>query len=193
MIDLLGVSRLIDTTVARAQEGSGANIWGAAFESAIQDLIDQSAWRPPSNLTHLIGRMIKKDGQAITDIDAVAFAQDTLILIDAKAFGVSGALARGEYSAILTMRERVEAASAAWRDRIAVIRQDPSLLGVHVPDGTAIDGLVILPFVPYVHPGAATEPVLSLLRASSVSELIAVMMLALSQRASASPNRACPP
>jgi hypothetical protein len=174
VIDLLGVSHLIDTTVARAQEGSAANIWGAAFESAIQNLIDGSPWRPPADLRPLIGKIVKRNGQAITDIDAVAFAQNTLILIDAKAFKVSAALARGEYSATLTMRERVEAASAAWRDRIALIRQDPSLLGVHIPDGAVIDGLVILPFVPYVHFGAATEPVLSLLRASSFSELIAI-------------------
>lgn len=177
VIDLLGASHLIDTTVARAQEGSAANTWGASFESAIQNLIDQSPWRPPTELRPLIGKIIRRNKQAITDIDAVAFAQETLILIDAKAYKVSGALARGEYSATRTMRERVEAASAAWRDRTALIRQDPGLLGIHIPDGTTIDGLVILPFVPYVHFGAATEPVLSLLRASSFSELMTVTML----------------
>jgi hypothetical protein len=54
----LGASDLIDTTVSRAQEGREANVWGAAFESAVQDMIDQSAWRPPDELRPLIGRVI---------------------------------------------------------------------------------------------------------------------------------------
>jgi hypothetical protein len=179
VIDLLGTSHLIDSSVERAQEGSAANIWGAAFESVTQNFIDQSPLRPPAGLRPLIRKKIKRNGRAITDIDAVAFAQNTVILIDAKAFKVSAALARGEYSATLTMRERVEAASAAWRDRIGLIQQEPRLLGVQIPDGAAIDGLVVLPFVPYVHFGAATEsvPALSLLRASSFSELMAASMI----------------
>ena len=176
VIDVLRSSHLIDTTVSRAQDGSEANAWGAAFESAVQDIIDRSAWRPPDELRPIIGRVVRNGRQAITDIDAVAFAGHTLLLIDAKAFRVSDALARGEYSATRSMRERVEAASLAWRQRISVIRQNPALLGVTLPEGTAIDGLVILPFVPYVHFGVATEPVLSLLRASSIGELMTATM-----------------
>jgi hypothetical protein len=174
IIDLLRASHLVETTVARAQEGSAANAWGAAFESSVQSLIDESPWRPPANLRSLIGKTVKKDRRTITDIDAIAFAQNTLILVDAKAYKVSAALAHGDYSATLTMRERVESASVAWRDRVASIRQDPSILGVNIPSGAAIEGLVVLPFVPYVHFGAATEPVCSLLRASSIGELMTV-------------------
>jgi hypothetical protein len=70
------------------------------------------------------------------------------------------------------MRERVEAASVRWRDVIALIRDNPELLRIPIPDGVDIDGLVVLPFVPYVSIGIEMEPLLSLLRASSFAELL---------------------
>ena len=172
VIDLLHASHLLDSTVFRAEEGTNANVWGSAFEAAVQNVIDKSPWRPPDALRPLIGRVIRNGRNAITDIDAVAVADDTLLLIDAKAFRMSPGLAGGEYSAVRTMKQRVEAASARWRDIIALMRRNPELLGIPIPSELKIDGLVVLPFIPYVSIGAATEQVLSLLRASSFSELL---------------------
>jgi hypothetical protein len=172
IIDLLQASRILDGTIYRAADGPNANVWGSDFESRVQQIIDTSSWRPPDELRSLIGRVIRTGGNAVTDIDAVAMADDTLLLIDTKAFRVSEQLAAGEYSATLTMRERVESASVKWKRIIALVRQDPQMLQVPIPQDLKIDGLVILPFIPYVHLGAATDRVLSLLRASGITELL---------------------
>jgi hypothetical protein len=175
IIDLLKASHAMDQTIYRAADGSNANAWASDFENQVQRIIDQSAWRPSDDLRHLIGRVIRDDkGDALTDIDAVAFTQNTIILIDAKAFRVSAALAEGEHSATRAMRERVEFACSRWRDVVSRIRDNPKLLGIPTQDNVRIDGLIVLPFIPYVHKGAALEPVFGLLRASSVSELLLV-------------------
>jgi hypothetical protein len=172
VIDLLHASHLLDSTVFRAEEGENANAWGSAFEASVQRMIDTSRWRPPDELRPLIGRVIRSEGNAVTDIDAVAVADNTLLLIDAKAYRLTPRVASGEYSATLTMRERVETASERWRKIIVRIRQNPELLKISIPNDLKIDGIVVLPFIPYVSIGPATEPVLSLLRASSISELL---------------------
>jgi hypothetical protein len=172
VIDLLDASHSLDSTISRAEEGENANVWGEDFEGAVQRLIDTSRWRPPDALRPLIGRVIRSGRNAITDIDAVAVADKTLLLIDTKAYRLTSRVATGEYSATRTMRERVEADCQKWLNVISRLRQSPELLGVPIPNGLRIDGIVVLSFIPYVSIGSATEPVLSLLRASSVSELL---------------------
>jgi hypothetical protein len=172
VIDLLDASHSLDSTISRAEEGENANIWGSDFEGAVQRLIDTSPWRPPDGLRPLIGRVIRSERNAITDIDAVAVADKTLLLIDTKAYRLTARVATGEYSATRTMRERVEADCQKWLNVIIRLRHSPELLGVPIANGLRIDGIVVLPFIPYVSIGPATEPVLSLLRASSVSELL---------------------
>jgi hypothetical protein len=172
VIDLLRASHLLDGTIFRASEG--ANAWGSAFEVAVQRIIDTTPWRPSDEFRPLIGHVIRRGQDAITDIDAVALTDSTLLLIDAKAFRVSPALAVGEYSATRTMQEKVESASIRWRDIVSLVRSNPQILGVPIPEGVDIDGLVVLPFVPYVPIGPATQPVLKLLRASSIAELMLV-------------------
>jgi hypothetical protein len=177
VIDLLSASHALEGTVFRADEGSSANEWGSAFETAVQGVVDSSPWRPPDALRPLIGRIIRRNGVPVTDIDAIALTSGTLLLIDAKAFRLSPRLARGEYSAVKSMSERVEKASIKWRDVIEQVRQNPELLGVPIPGDVKIDGVVVLPFIPYVTlGGVATGGVLSLLRASSISELLLATM-----------------
>jgi hypothetical protein len=172
VVDLLAASHSLGTTISRSEDGQNANVWASDFEVAVQRLIDGSRWRPPDALRPLIGRVIRSGRNAITDIDAVAVADKTLLLIDAKAYRLTSRVARGEYSATRTLRERIEADSQKWLNVITRLRQSPELLGVPVPGDFRIDGIVVLPFIPYVSIGPATEPVLSLLRASSVSELL---------------------
>jgi len=167
----------LEGTVFRAEEGANANEWGSAFEATVQGVVDTSPWRPPDWLRPLIGRVIRRNGLAVTDIDAIALTSGTLLLIDAKAFRLGPRLARGEYSAVKSMAERVEQASIKWRGVVAQIRRNPELLGVPITKDVRIDGLIVLPFIPYVAiGGAATERVLSLLRASSISELLLATM-----------------
>jgi len=120
----------------------------------------------------LIKKRIKEQGRTITDIDAVAVRGNTLLLIDCKAFQATDAVVRGEYGAVETMHRKVEEASEAWHHRIQLIRSRPELLGINLPAGYSIEGLVVTPFVPFVRPGPATARIGDLLHVSSISEVL---------------------
>jgi len=173
VMDLLTASAVLPSTLRRPEAGSGANAWGTSFEHSVQNLLDSSPWRPTGRLRALIGRNIRlPDGSQLTDIDCVGRREETLLLISCKAITASEALLRGEHAAVETARQKVEQASSQWQDRMRVIVHDPALLGVSLPPGVKIEGLVVVPSVPYVHLGPATQRVLDLLYASSVDELL---------------------
>jgi hypothetical protein len=154
-------------------DGKQANVWAGAFEDEVQQLIDCTAWRPPDEFRPLIRHNIKIEGRLITDVDAVAYRDGVLLLIDCKSYKVSDRLAAGEYSAVKSQWEKIEAACLSWMDRIATIDANRPALRVPVGPDTTIAGVVVVPFTPFVLPGPATEEILAgLRRASTVGELL---------------------
>jgi hypothetical protein len=171
LTDLAVASAILPQTLERAQQGAAANVWGESFEHQVQDLIDNSPWRPPDRFRSLIKKKIREQGRTITDIDAVAVRGNTLLLIDCKAFQATDAFMRGEYGAVETMRRKVEEASEAWHSRIQLIRSRPELLGIQIPANYFLEGLVVIPFVPFVRSGPAMARVGDLLHVSSINEV----------------------
>lgn len=172
VLDLQKATSELLSAHERPSEGTGANRWGKVFEEEVQDMVDSTPWRPGERVRTLIGRRIKRtDGTTLTDVDAVAFKDGTLILMDAKAYQFKRETRIGGHSATRNMREKVEAAAKDWSDNIAHIRNHPEALqldGVRVAE---IHGLVVLPSVPFVLDGPPTERVLGLFRACTVHEL----------------------
>ncbi|GHJ11277.1 hypothetical protein TPA0907_56440 [Micromonospora humidisoli] len=157
----------------RPADDNAANVWAGAFEGEVQELIDLTVWRPPAEYRSLIRRNVKIDGRVVTDIDAVAYHNGILLLIDCKAYKSNDRLAAGEYSAIKTLREKAEKAWMSWADKIAVIDGNRAKLAVPVPAEVTIAGVVVLPFTPFLLPGDTTDlAVGSLRRVSSVGELL---------------------
>ena len=112
-------------------------------------------------------------GLALTDLDAVAQRDNLILLVDAKAFQQSAGLAAGEYDAVSAARRKVDDAAHAWRDKIEVIRRQPSILGLTRAATLDIRGLVIIPFVPFTKSACSTDEVApGLRRVSSVGELL---------------------
>jgi len=171
LIDLALASASLPDTLRRAQQGTDANLWGVDFEYQVQSLIDDSPWRPPDPFRSLIGKTVRAGRNAITDLDCIALSGKTLLLISCKALQVTPAAARGEYAATHTMRRKIEAASVDWHSKLARIRDHPEMLDVRIPCDTFIEGIVVVPFVPYVLPGSATTVVGDLLHVSSIDEL----------------------
>jgi len=128
---------------------------------------------PPTHIggSGLIGKTVRVGRNAITDLDCIALSGKTLLLISCKAFQVTPAAARGEYAATHMLRRKVEAASVDWHSKLARIRAHPEMLDVRMPCHTSIDGIVVVPFVPYVLPGPATTVVGDLLHGSSIDEV----------------------
>ncbi|MFC7532342.1 hypothetical protein [Actinoplanes sp. GCM10030250] len=157
----------------RPADGDAANVWSGAFEDEVQALIDMSLWRPPEQYRPLIRRNIRVDGTVITDVDAVAYHDGVLLLIDCKSYKSNDRLEVGEYSAVKSLREKAEKAWSSWANRIAVIDGHREQLPVQVDDTVSIAGVVVLPFTPYLLPGETTGFTTgSLRRVSSVGELL---------------------
>ncbi|MGK3094584.1 hypothetical protein ACG93S_32695 [Streptomyces sp. WAC01490] len=178
VVDLTGATSLLMRSFERAREGAAANAWGSSFEAAVQEAIDTTPWKPTGVLRSVIGKKVKDDnGNVITDIDAVAFHAGTLWLISAKAFQAGPDYAVGAYDAVRRIARKAVEASEQWNGYLERIRRRPSALGVHLPDGCTLEGLVVMPFVPYVpvHSSAA-KPVGDLCHVSSIHELIAVAL-----------------
>jgi hypothetical protein len=178
IVDLTGATALLANSFERAREGAAANEWGASFEAAVQEAIDTTPWKPTGALRSVIGKKIKdENGNAITDIDAVAFHAGTLWLIGAKAFQAGPDYAVGAYDAVTRIARKAVAASEQWNGYLERIRRRPSALGVDLPDGCTPEGLVVMPFVPYVPiDSLAAKPVGDLCHVSSIHELIAAAL-----------------
>jgi hypothetical protein len=180
VVDLTRASSLLMHSFERAKEGAAANEWGSSFEAAVQEAIDTTPWKPTAALRSVIGKKVKdENGNVITDIDAVAFHAGTLWLISAKAFQAGPDYAVGAYDAVKRIARKAVAASEQWNGYLGRIRRRPSALGVDLPDGCTLEGLVVMPFVPYVPiDSSAAQPVGDLCHVSSIHELITVALRA---------------
>lgn len=178
LVDLGAAAGHLQDAHQRAVGGAEGNAWGHAFETQLQSQIDRSRLAPGPELRKLAGKKVKRipadrigTGEALTDIDAVALTEDTLLLIDCKAYPATDGFLMGEPAQTRKERLKVEEAVRAWVEKINYIRLHPEVLGVHIPEGITIDGIVVVPDVPFVHIGRATERVARLYRASSAGEL----------------------
>jgi len=158
--------------VQRASDGGEANLWGDRFEADVQEIVDASPWRPPDRLRPLVGMKVGPAKRPLTDVDGVALVGDKLLLLDAKAHRMPPSLANERPGAMRSQTMTIEREAAAWKGKVSTIRANPGLLRVDLSGITEIDGLVVLPTVPFVTGGPALDPVVgSLLRACAVSEL----------------------
>ncbi|HEY0166529.1 MAG TPA: hypothetical protein VGB75_05745 [Jatrophihabitans sp.] len=173
IIDLSTATGALQDRHIRAVDGAEANAWGAAFEKHLQSQIDKTAHRPPPELRPLIGKKIRRvDRRVLTDIDAIAVLDGTLLLIDGKSYPSTEGIRQGEFTAIRAYREKVENDTEKWKRNCEYIDANRSILPVTIPASIAIAGIVVLPDVPYVLSGAATDRVLGLYRACSTTELM---------------------
>ncbi len=169
LVDLLGASRALCAGHLRASGGHDANRLTALFERQVQAVIDATPSRPEGRLRDLIGRAIRVDGKALTDIDALACSKDLLILVDAKAWAVPPTLQFGEFYAVEDRRRTAEEACVGWQRKVQIIRDNRAQLGL--PENIDIAGVVVCPEAPYVVGGPCTTPIgIGLMALSSLAE-----------------------
>lgn len=170
LVDLVAACRALGEAHVRPPDGSGANAWTRVFEDQVQSVIDRSSWNPSDKVRQLIRRTIRVEGADLTDIDAVGSRDGELLLISVKAWTTPSNLAFGEFWAVNDRRKIVEKAVVDWGFNIDVIRRNPEILGIPIPQ--KIHGLVVTPDVPYVLGGPCTAEVVSgLLAVSTLAEL----------------------
>lgn len=139
------VWHLIDALQLSPQRGGAiANLNATQFELATQALIDASVYAPPPELRDLRGRTLRRNGQSITDADAILVAGGKAFLVSCKNFVVRLDYMAGEYTAARNARSRLESALDDWRSKIATLRATPTGDNYDL-SGYEIEGFILLP------------------------------------------------
>lgn len=150
LVDLVGASYRLFTTLLRPADGADVNYWSQQFERDMQNIIDRTAWRPEGATRALIGRTIRRaDGSDLTDIDAVGQQDGRLLLVSCKSIAFTLPAVRGEHAVTRNIVEKVHAAAEEWSAVIEALRVDRSLLGCDVSPETQIEGCIVFPAVPF--------------------------------------------
>lgn len=171
-IDLASATAAFGVIEAPNVNGELARVRGRAFEDAVQEVIDATAWRPSLQMASLRRRDLGNGKRTITDIDAIAEHDGQLLLVSCKSVVYRGAHDAGEYRAIRNAEDRVVEAVDEWRSKVDYFRRHPIGSNYDFSRFTRIDGIVCTSSVFYVKEGLATQEALpGLLAASSLSEL----------------------
>lgn len=151
VIDLLGASHRLFSTLLRPAGGAPANAWSEHFEQDVQAVIDRSDWRPPDALRPLIGKPIRRrDGTDRTNIDALGFNDGRLLLVSCKSIAFTVPAVRGEFSVTRNIVEKIHAAAAEWDLFVTEAKDDhDTLRRVSLPPDVVVDGCVVFPSVPF--------------------------------------------
>jgi hypothetical protein len=150
LVDLVGASYRLFSTLIRPTDGADVNYWSRQFERDVQDIIDRSPWRPEGPLYDIIGRTVRRpDGSALTDIDAVGYRDGRMLLVSCKSIAFTLPALRGEYAVTRNIVDKVHAAAEEWHAVVEALRADPSPLGSGITKETKIDGCVVFPAVPF--------------------------------------------
>lgn len=108
-----------------ARQGEIANLRAGMFESAVQEMIDETAWRPDHTLRPLIGRHLKWADTYLGEIDAIAARNDTALLISCKSFIYGEEYDRGAFRAVRAVRRTIEEGVIRWSQLLGFLREHP--------------------------------------------------------------------
>jgi hypothetical protein len=175
-VDLVGATHRWTALTRRSDVGgAAANQYAAHFEDDVQQIIDQSPWRPGDRLRALRRRTLQlASGQMLTDLDAVGEKGTTALLVSAKSVPYSPAYDKGEYGEIRNRSSDAVDAANAWAQKMALLRSNPVGANYDLSAYQDLVAPVVAPFAPYLPTGPATRELSSGLRAvASVDELVA--------------------
>jgi hypothetical protein len=171
MIDLEAASDWLPTALTQGTLETLSNERSTEVKRQIQEIVDSSPWRPADEFRHLIGRMLNAGSESVMAVDAVAMCRDTLILINVNTAQDGKTFMSGGMEAVRSLRTEVEGVSKDWDEVVEEVCAAPAMLDLK-PEAFNIDGVVVMPFVPFVHLGTATRLVEGLRHVASIEELI---------------------
>jgi hypothetical protein len=148
-------------------DGEHANVRAEHFELAVQDIIDSSTWSPPDELRNLRGKGLRKDGQLITDLDAIGAMGDTLLIVSCKSLIYSADYDAGDYALVRNAATTVEKAVNYWNTIKSILETNPKGDNFDFQKYRNIVSAVCTPRPVYTPIGPATEWVAPGLRAAS--------------------------
>jgi hypothetical protein len=137
-------------TVDRDAPPDLVNARALHFEKVVQDTIDETVWRPSSELVKLRGKTLRLGSNSITDIDALATRGSVLLLVSCKSIPHTAELDSGVYDRVRNVRTNLEEYDAYWQDRMDWFRAN-SIGDNYNFSGHRIVGTVCTPHVEFTH------------------------------------------
>ena len=166
-LDLHAATARLDVALEFSLRGGPtANARAGHFEYAIQDLIDQSEWKPGLDLAALRGKPLRFGGRTITDLDAIGARGETLLLVSCKSVVYSASYDVGEYATVRNAAATVTRAVEEWSRKIAQLEKQPVGDNYNLSGFRHLIPLVITPTVVYVPLGPSTQEVAPGLKAA---------------------------
>jgi hypothetical protein len=157
VIDLLSAAPRLVRMLTIPGGNPRARSRGTHFELIVQDVIDNTLWRPPEPLRRIRGRTLTRQGANITDIDAIGMKDDTLLLVSCKSIPYSSEYDAGKYEVVRNVRTRLESDKVHWDAIVRGFRDHPAGDNYDFTGYGRIEGVVITPHVLFVHSGALTQ------------------------------------
>jgi hypothetical protein len=125
-VDLASATKAVQKSInLDGPGGELVNARGAHFESAVQDILDASRWKPSEPIRALRGRTLTVGGAPLTDIDAVGQLGDELLLVSCKSRVYSEEYDAGSYRIVRNRASDIEDSVRAWDARIAALKGNP--------------------------------------------------------------------
>lgn len=148
-VDAVSAGMWMLRAVGVEQQGAAPNVRSKYFEKSVQELVDETRWKPDGEWRKLIGRKIRwEDKRVITDIDCVAKKDGTVILIDAKSVlprVSSRSMTRKEAR---NASRRMRDIAIEWQAKVADVSQRLACYGVYTR-GLKVVGVAVVPSLAY--------------------------------------------
>ncbi|KAA0996168.1 hypothetical protein FVF58_50265 [Paraburkholderia panacisoli] len=166
LLDITGCSQAFLQRLEISRAPALGNVRGAAFELQCQEIIDRSAWAPPPAIRELRGRALRRAGQRLTDIDALATMDGVLLIVSSKSRIYDREYDRGTYRVVENERSRIDEAVTQWDSVVEGLNRDPAGDNFDFSAFKQIVGVVCTPFPVYTSNDRSLRFVKDGLRAS---------------------------
>lgn len=174
-IDLHGATNFLHAALELPKlAGSIANARSVHFEDTVQNTIARTPWKPQNALASVRQRQLKLKGNFITDIDAIASCESTLLLISCKSVVSAAEYDKGNYSVVRNAATTIVDAVSDWNEKITFFNENKKGDNYDFSPFQRIIGTTCTPTPIFVPVGIATKMALTGLRATvSLGELYA--------------------
>lgn len=171
-IDLCAASVAIrDSLEYTSETDAVANVRSAHFEANVQEMIDDTNWRPEGEDRKLIGFKLKRGKNEVTDIDALGRCGDALLLVSCKSRLKSREYDVGKYSVVRNAATAVGTAKSQWDAVIEGLRSAPGGYNFDFSSYSKIFGVVCTSSVFYAPLSVMTPSSPDGVRIMGVNEL----------------------
>lgn len=156
LIDLVAATHHFHRLLARfGRTGADGKEKGEHFELAVQQLIDETDWRPSDPLRSCRGRTLRLAGRDLTDVDAIASKGDRLLLISCKSIQRVDGYERGDFKAVRNAATTVTEAVEYWNTVADTIRRSPVGDNFDFSTFSTVTAVVVTPWPVWVANGPA--------------------------------------